>query len=570
MIGRVIHNYRIEASIGAGGMGTLYRASHSLLPELNLAIKVLKTDSKQKDRFKNEAQILAKLNHANIATFYNFILEGNDYFIVMELVEGEDLEKLLFKKNKLPIDLSISIIRQALEGLSHAHKKDILHRDIKPSNIILRPDGVAKLVDFGIAKAVGGQKLTQVNSVVGTLEYLSPELVKGEKEPSQQSDIYAMGVLLFELLSGQLPFQGNTEYDLMQKIINHKPINISELNTVIPTQLESIITKCLSKNPKNRYGSASELLEEINKVKISKQTTVISENKINAYHESIYDKFSFVQRNIFHIKSAVTEKFRTLSISREWIIFGIMTFFAILILCWAYLDNTSKSEIPNKQTENVNSPLKPVLSENDNQLSQSNQDAKVGNPIINHKESINENNPQKNQLVNPKKRQSPPNKNTEFSKPQQSPPVSATNPSITPPTSIEKPTINPQPASEKRIIRINSRTINVRLTNELNWNEVKENQEVNFTVTEPVMVDGITVIQAGATAYGTVRGVKDENFFRKKILEFRINRVKSNNGMFIELRASTFREEAEARGKNINIPSGQIYQVETVTTELLF
>ena len=149
----------------------------------------------------------------------------------------------------------VPVFIQALEGLQHAHKKGIYHRDIKPSNLIFTPDGIAKLMDFGIAKVAGEQRLTQVNRVVGTVEFMAPELIQG-KDPSVASDIYAVGVTMYELLCGKLPFAGNTDYTLMQDIMEKKPVVVDKMNTSVPKVLSNIVMKALEKKPENRYPDA--------------------------------------------------------------------------------------------------------------------------------------------------------------------------------------------------------------------------------------------------------------------------------------------------------------------------
>jgi serine/threonine protein kinase len=177
MLGRIIHTYRIEELLGEGGMGTVYRAVDTVLGR-DVAIKALHPallrQSAFLERFRSEARVLARLNHPNIAVLHNFIEAGDDLFMVMEYVEGLTLEALLRRRGKLRPEEAVPLIRQALEGLQHAHRRGILHRDLKPANLMLTPEGLVKVMDFGIAKVAGAQRLTQANHLVGTLEYLAP------------------------------------------------------------------------------------------------------------------------------------------------------------------------------------------------------------------------------------------------------------------------------------------------------------------------------------------------------------------------------------------------------------
>lgn len=258
MIGEKIHSYHINAHLGQGGMGNVYRATDTMLGR-EVALKMLHPQLTMQtqflERFKKEARVLAQLLHPNIAVIYNFIEQQGNHFMVMEYVEGASLDDLLKKYGTLPPEFIVPVFIQALEGLQHAHRKNIFHRDIKPSNIMLTPDGTVKLMDFGIAKVAGEQKMTQVNKIVGTVEFMAPELIQG-KDASASSDIYAMGVTLYELISGKLPFESDTDFNLMQSILKKKPTTPDKLNASVPKALSDIIMKALDKNPDHRFADA--------------------------------------------------------------------------------------------------------------------------------------------------------------------------------------------------------------------------------------------------------------------------------------------------------------------------
>ena len=258
MIGEYIHSYHINAHLGQGGMGNVFRATDNML-DREVALKMLHPQLTMQpqflERFKKEARVLAQLLHPNIAVIYNFIEQGNNHFMVMEYVEGITLDELKKKYQTIPLELIIPICIQALEGLQHAHKKNIFHRDIKPSNLMLTPDGVLKLMDFGIAKVAGEQKMTQVNKIVGTIEFMAPELIEG-KQASVASDIYAMGATMYELVSGKLPFESDTDFNLMQAILKKKVRPPDKINASVPKALGDILLKALEKNPENRYPNA--------------------------------------------------------------------------------------------------------------------------------------------------------------------------------------------------------------------------------------------------------------------------------------------------------------------------
>lgn len=259
MIGEKIHSYEISEHLGKGGMGNVYKATDTMLGR-DVALKMLHPqltmESHFLDRFKKEARVLAQLLHPNIAVIYNFIEQGGNHFMVMEYVEGTNLDDLLKKHKTLPAEFVVPVFVQVLEGLKHAHRKNIFHRDIKPANIMLTPDDTVKLMDFGIAKVAGEQKMTQVNKIVGTVEFMAPELLQG-KDASAASDIYAAGVTLYELLCGKLPFVADTDFTLMQAIMKEKVIQPVKCNAAVPKALSDIVMKALDKNPAARFADAA-------------------------------------------------------------------------------------------------------------------------------------------------------------------------------------------------------------------------------------------------------------------------------------------------------------------------
>ncbi|GAB2800071.1 hypothetical protein GCM10027275_52600 [Rhabdobacter roseus] len=261
MIGQSIQQYRIEELLGEGGMGTVYRGTDTTL-DRPVAIKVLHShllrDGSFLDRFRNEAIILGRLNHPNIANLYSFQQQGGQWYMIMEYVDGPTFEQLLRQGGALSVEKAFLLMGQVLEGLQHAHSRGVLHRDIKPANLMLTREGKVKLMDFGIARVVGAQRLTRMNHVVGTLEYMAPELIEG-RDPSVQSDLYAAGVLFYELLSGKLPFEGTTESALISAIVNKSPIPLSKQVLAPPRGIESILARLLHKKAEKRFGSADEL-----------------------------------------------------------------------------------------------------------------------------------------------------------------------------------------------------------------------------------------------------------------------------------------------------------------------
>ncbi len=264
MIGETVSHYKILEHIGGGSMGIVYRARDTRLNR-DVALKFLPPaftkDSEAKQRFIHEAQAASSLDHPNIYTIHE-IDETNDgrLFICMTRYQGSSLKEIL-DENALSVNEVIDIAVQVARGLSKAHKNGIIHQDIKPANILLTEDGIAKIVDFGIARMTG-EHISQVGTIVGTAAYMSPEQASGEMV-DERTDIWSLGVVLYEMLAGTLPFSGQYEQAIIYAIINEQPQKITELRPEVPAALERIILKSLRKNPLERYQDIDELLNDL-------------------------------------------------------------------------------------------------------------------------------------------------------------------------------------------------------------------------------------------------------------------------------------------------------------------
>jgi eukaryotic-like serine/threonine-protein kinase len=269
----MLAHYKVEEKIGAGGMGEVYRAHDSVL-DRDVALKILPqefaADSERTARFQREAKVLASLQHQNIASIFGFESTPECTFLVMELVEGEDLSEPL-KTGPLPMDEAVDVARQIAEGLEEAHEKGIIHRDLKPANIKRMADGRVKILDFGLARAFSGQTateeqissaptmtaaMTQVGTVMGTAAYMSPEQARG-KEVDRRADIWAFGVLLYEMLTGEQLFSGETMSDTMAGILKTEP-EWDDLPDNLPHQVERVLRRCLAKDPRQRLRDIGE------------------------------------------------------------------------------------------------------------------------------------------------------------------------------------------------------------------------------------------------------------------------------------------------------------------------
>lgn len=261
MIGSVIGTYRVIDRLGTGGMGTVYRGVDVLL-DRPVAIKVLKPElvANQQliERFRTEAVLLAKLNHPNIATLYGFLPLGDGQFaMVMEFLPGTPLDELLRQRGAMPVTAAVGLFSGVLDAIGYAHRQGVIHRDIKPSNVMVLPDGTPKVMDFGIARAVGSAHQTRVGAIVGTLEYMSPEQIQG-RETDARSDIYALGVMLYEMLTGRVPFAADSEYALLQAHIQSPPPPPRVFTPDIPEAVAQIVLHALEKDPDRRFQTAEE------------------------------------------------------------------------------------------------------------------------------------------------------------------------------------------------------------------------------------------------------------------------------------------------------------------------
>lgn len=262
---KISDRYQIIKSIGEGGMANVYLAYDTIL-ERNVAVKVLRgdlaNDEKFVRRFQREALQASSLSHPNIVEVYDVGEDNGEYYIVMEYVEGKHLKNLLKKRGKLTIPEVVDIMLQVTSGLSIAHDSYIIHRDIKPQNIMILDNGLVKLTDFGIALAMNSTQLTQTNSVMGSVHYLPPEQASG-KGATLQSDIYSLGILMYELLTGKLPFRGENAVEIALKHLKETIPSIRKEIPDIPQSIENIILRATAKNPKNRYADAREMHEDL-------------------------------------------------------------------------------------------------------------------------------------------------------------------------------------------------------------------------------------------------------------------------------------------------------------------
>src|SRR5664279_341458 len=257
-IGSRTGDYKILDVLGAGGMGKVYKVQNVISDRIE-AMKVLlpnlEGDPELADRFIREIKVQASLDHPNIAALHTALRLDNQLMMLMEFVEGVTLEHML-KSGPIPIAQAVDYIAQVLSALSYAHAHGVVHRDIKPANMILTPKGSIKLMDFGIAKLTADHKLTQTGATVGSLYYMSPEQIKGSTDLDARSDLYSLGVALYEIVTGARPFQGDSEYSIMSAHLEKTPVPLLQIDPSLPSALNAVVLMSIEKDPAKRFQSA--------------------------------------------------------------------------------------------------------------------------------------------------------------------------------------------------------------------------------------------------------------------------------------------------------------------------
>ena len=262
---KINDRYQIIKSIGEGGMANVYLAFDTIL-ERNVAVKVLRgdlaNDEKFVRRFQREALSASSLSHPNIVEVYDVGEDDGIYYIVMEYIEGKHLKQLLKRRGKLTLEEAVDIMLQVTDGMACAHDSYIIHRDIKPQNIMILENGLVKITDFGIAMALNSTQLTQTNSVMGSVHYIPPEQASA-KGCTIQSDVYSMGILFYELLTGTLPYKGDNAVEIALKHLKNPLPSIREELPNVPQRVENIVLKAGAKTPKSRDADAREMHEDL-------------------------------------------------------------------------------------------------------------------------------------------------------------------------------------------------------------------------------------------------------------------------------------------------------------------
>ena len=278
MTGQTLGNYRILEQAGEGNMGTVYHAIDLLL-DREIALKALRPDLTRRadvvGRFREEARVQARLNHPNVAQLYTLFPHGYNLFMVMEFVNGPTLDRVIQRVGRMTLDQALALFLQVVDGVEHAHSMGVIDRDLKPANIMLNREGLVKVTDFGIAVALGSARMTRDGGTIGTLEYMSPERVLG-RAMDARSDLYSLGFVLYEMLSGSLPFTSDTEFEIMRAQIETPPPRIRASVPNIPPEIEDAMLKAMAKNPDDRFSSVSEFAAVLRQYGVARPVTSLA------------------------------------------------------------------------------------------------------------------------------------------------------------------------------------------------------------------------------------------------------------------------------------------------------
>lgn len=524
MIGEKIHSYEITEHLGRGGMGNVYKATDTMLGR-DVALKMLHPqltmESHFLDRFKKEARVLAQLLHPNIAVIYNFIEQGGNHFMVMEYVEGTNLDDLLKKYHTLPAAFVVPVFIQVLEGLKHAHRKNIFHRDIKPANIMLTPDDMVKLMDFGIAKVAGEQKMTQVNKIVGTVEFMAPELLQG-KDASAASDIYAAGVTLYELLCGKLPFVADTDFNLMQAIMKEKVVHPIKCNATVPKALSDIVMKALDKNPAARFADAAAFQQalinafphyrSINMASLAAASSANGQGSPATRIEKITNAGMETRVETWSkpLSALENSKEHVVKFKKAYLI-GLLLLICLFIVIGLVKNKKSEPEVADKELPKPKDNNGGIISNTPPDVSQ-----EPSTPV--DKREVLQPEPEKKEF---EKKQ--PEKEKE-----KTDEVKSSSKSGLKPTEEEKK--EEKPAPPKDVLIMSKVVIQLYLQSDLSNAPERQDIPVTFSLRNNVEYQGVTIIKQGAVARGVIKLGKVQT-------DVDINSITAANGQQLSLRA---------------------------------
>ncbi|MCG2430428.1 serine/threonine-protein kinase [Aequorivita xiaoshiensis] len=560
--------YDVIQKLGEGGMGVVYLARDTMIQRL-VAIKQLHRDGGSEEeslgeRFQAEALALAKLNHPNITHLYSFIPKEDTYWMIMEYVEGKTLEDWLKIHQKITHQLAASIAVQILDGLEHAHRKGIIHRDIKPANVMINEDGEVKIMDFGIARMRNAQRITSHGKSVGTLEYMAPEQIQGH-EGDERIDVYAVGNILYEMLSGSTPFQSDTDYRLMKDKLEKRAESIIQYNSTVPVSFEKIIFKALQCNPNKRYKSAMEMKIAIEKnlgsslldqstltdvlqasqvfTEPQKGSEIISVNKIFARAKSISGQFKVPKATKVH---------------NSLLLLGVSILFCAILLIWG--GGTSKEIVHEKTpvasevtwTEPENSPQEVVLNQTSSEFEESPNE--MYKRIINNTEVIPEAKEEIKKDISQPTNSKPSNQPKKKSEPK---------PSIIPEKTVKKEDNVKKPVVPNTPVKVPAgKIISITLKEDLSSEEKeRDGKQIQLICNEDVVAENRVIIKKGAEVIGKIVDVVESTHSRKKaLIGFVIQYVIAVDGSKVKLKSKRYRLYADTQGIPVTYKTGETFE----------
>jgi serine/threonine-protein kinase len=579
MIGQHIGSYQIVELLGEGGMGTVYRATDNNLGR-EVAIKVLHHHLSNNKvllaRFKNEALLSAKINHPNVATLYQLLEYQNRDYLIMEFIEGDNLEKALKKGERFSADKAIDLLIQLAHGLGSAHAKGIIHRDIKPGNIIINTQGYVKLMDFGIALVSDSSRLTKLNHVIGTNGYLAPELLQGEN-PSVGSDLYAVGVLGHELLNGCLPSEVGKRPDATPGLsFNAKPTQIAESYKI--KKLQSVLKRLLNKDPKKRYANTGELIAVLQEIKAGRSEAAHIPYQISGLIKNTATILKSIAGNIAE-RLVTLVNLENLAATREVKIIGVSALFALVILIaslftpantpreYSETANGQEVTIPTSLAEPIKQESKPLNYVESNPEAEKTEEESQNTPLPSAPpQSVTKKilNPQESDAVTaPEQAQSPSEKRrvepTAIDKQdqdkielvkKQAPEKDyglddhVANETITEQTKEELPIIE-KTATKKRISAVlPEQEITGVLTSDISSNVAHQGQTFFLVNQTDIKANGFIIIEKGARIKAIVKDAVSSTKKAKAFLAIQIIAIETVDGQWTPLQYPTYSDRA--------------------------
>ena len=351
---KVNDRYEVIKTIGEGGMANVYLAKDTIL-DRHVAIKVLRgdlaNDEKFVRRFQREALSASSLTHPNIVEIYDVGQDDGDYFIVMEYIPGKNLKQLIKKRGGLTVEEVVDIMLQITSAMSTAHDALIIHRDLKPQNILIQDDGGIKITDFGIAMALNATQLTQTNSAMGSVHYFPPEQASG-KGATLKSDVYSLGIMMYELLTGELPFRGDNAVEIALKHLKEPLPDLKDKVPNIPQAVENIVIKATSKNPKNRYNNANEMHADLETC-LNKERSKEEKVKLK-FDEGISEEVEY-KTNSKDVDNSIVEQIKEKDEgdNKKLIILGAIAGFLVIALIFVFLILPKISVVPDVKIPDV-------------------------------------------------------------------------------------------------------------------------------------------------------------------------------------------------------------------------